>query len=80
MQRPTPVFVAVVCLGLTACAESLNPVQTRAWDAFKDCRQRAPTANLTELTPDGRIGFESGAGDYQIMIRCLSERYGYKFQ
>jgi hypothetical protein len=80
MRRLATVFVSVVCLGLTACAETLTPAQTRAWGAFQDCRQLAPTANLTRLTPEGGIGFESREGDYQIMIRCLSERYGYKFQ
>jgi hypothetical protein len=66
------------CLG--GCAESLNPAQTRAWDAFQDCRKLAPTANLTQLTPEGGLGFESRGGDYQIMIKCLNERYGYKYQ
>ena len=65
---------------LAGCAESLTPAQGRAYDAFKDCRTLAPTANLTWLTPDGGIGFESREGDYQIMIKCLSERYGYTFQ
>jgi hypothetical protein len=74
-------LVASHLAGLFAgCAESLNPAQGRAYDAFKDCRRLAPTANLTRLTPDGGLGFESREGDYQIMIKCLDERYGYKFQ
>jgi hypothetical protein len=44
------------------------------------CQRLAPTANLTSLTPDGALGFESREGDYQVMLRCLSERHGYKFQ
>ncbi len=66
------------CLG--GCAESLNPAQIRAWDAFQDCRKLAPTANLTRLSPEGGLGFESREGDYQIMIKCLNERYGYKYR
>jgi hypothetical protein len=73
-----PVSTLMGCLG--GCAESLNPAQTRAWDAFQDCRKLAPTANLTQLNPDGGLGFTSREGDYQIMIKCLNERYGYKFQ
>ena len=72
----TAAMLVATCGG---CAESLNPAQTRAWDAFKDCHKLAPTANLTRLTPEGGIGFESREGDYQIMIKCLNERYGYKY-
>ena len=72
--------LAGLCVALSACAENLNPAQRRAYGAFQDCRQQAPTANLTRLSPDGSIGFESREGDYQAMIRCLSERHGYKFQ
>lgn len=74
------VVLAGLCIVLSACAENLNPAQRRAWGAFHDCRQQAPTANITTLSEDGSIGFESREGDYQIMIRCLSERHGYKFQ
>jgi hypothetical protein len=75
------VFLAGLLLGgVAGCAETLTPAQSRAWDAFQDCRKLAPTANLTQLTPDGGLGFQSREGDYQIMIRCLNERYGYKFQ
>jgi hypothetical protein len=73
-----PASILMGCLG--GCAESLNPAQTRAWDAFQDCRKLAPTANLTQLTLDGGLGFQSREGDYQIMIKCLNERYGYKYQ
>lgn len=62
------------------CAPKLTPLQERAWDAFKDCQNLAPTAQLTWLLPDGRLGFQSREGDYQIMIRCLEERHGYKFR
>ena len=74
------VVLAIVCVGVAGCAENLNPAQKRAWGAFQDCRQIAPTANLTRLSEDGSIGFESREGDYQIMLRCLSERHGYKTQ
>ena len=65
---------------LTGCAPQMTPLQERAWDAFKDCQKLAPTAHITQVLPDGRIGFESREGDYQIMIRCLEERHGYKFR
>ena len=74
------VLVSVVIGGLCGCAESLTPAQTRAWDAFKDCQKLAPTASLTQLSPNGGLGFQSREGDYQIMIKCLNERYGYKYQ
>ena len=73
-------LVSIVIGSLSGCAESLTPAQTRAWDAFQDCRTLAPTANLTQLTPEGGLGFQSREGHYQIMIKCLNERYGYKFQ
>lgn len=63
-----------------ACAPSLTPLQERAYSAFKDCQNVAPTAQLGELLPDGRFGFTARPGDYQRMIRCLEERHGYKFQ
>lgn len=74
------VVVSIVIGGLGGCAESLTPAQTRAWDAYQDCRKLAPTANLTQLNPNGSLGFVSREGDYQIMIKCLNERYGYTFQ
>jgi len=73
-------FPFAVLATLTGCAETLTPAQSRAWDAFKDCQKVATTARLTQLTPEGRLGFESREGDYQAMIKCLSERHGYKFQ
>ena len=79
--RLTRVLALAAVVGAVAgCAESLTPAQTRAWDAFKDCQKLAPTAQLTQLTPEGRFGFQSREGDYQIMIQCLTERHGYKFQ
>ncbi len=80
MRGLSAVTLAALVLMLSGCAESLNPVQKRAWDAFQDCRQLAPTANLTTLSPEGGIGFQSREGDYQIMLRCLNERHGYKLQ
>ncbi len=72
--------IALAAFTLSGCAENLNPAQKRAYGAFKDCQLLAPTANLTRLSLEGDLGFESREGDYQIMIRCLSERHGYKFQ
>ena len=74
----TMVMIAVVVTGCAAA--KLTPAQTRAWDAFKDCQPLAPTAVMKEVTPDGGIGFEAREGDYQIMLRCLSERHGYTFR
>jgi hypothetical protein len=74
------VVASIVIGGLGGCAESLTPAQIRAWDAYQDCRKLAPTANLTQLPPEGGLGFQSREGDYQIMIKCLNERYGYKYQ
>ena len=70
--------VSLVLAGLGGCAQNMTPAQSRAWDAFHDCKKLAPTANITQLTPEGSLGFESREGDYQIMIKCLDERYGYK--
>jgi len=69
---------SLVLAGLGGCAQNMTPAQSRAWDAFHDCKKLAPTANITQLTPEGSLGFESREGDYQIMIKCLDERYGYK--
>lgn len=73
------VGVVFLAVGLTGCASSLTPLQERALDAFRDCQKLAPTAVLTQATPEGGLGFESREGDYQIMKRCLEERYGYRF-
>ena len=81
-----PVVLRVVALatlviaGLGGCTQTMTPAQSRAWDAFHDCKKLAPTANITQLTPEGSLGFESREGDYQIMIKCLDERYGYKYR
>jgi len=71
-------LASLVLAGLGGCAQNITPAQSRAWDAFHDCKKLAPTANITQLTPEGSLGFESREGDYQIMIKCLDERYGYK--
>jgi hypothetical protein len=82
MRSPVAIFFAavstLVIAGLGGCAQNMTPAQSRAWDAFHDCKKLAPTANITQLTPEGSLGFESREGDYQIMIQCLDERYGYK--
>ena len=78
--RDVWIVVGLVIVGVAGCAEKLNPAQRRAYDAFQDCQRSAPTANLTRLRPDGGLGFESREGDYQAMIRCLTERHGYNFR
>jgi len=72
------VMIAVLVAGCAAV--KLTPAQSRAWDAFKDCQPLAPTANLKEVTQEGGISFESREGDYQIMLKCLSERHGYTYR
>ncbi len=75
MPRYATLFL--IASTLTACAAAkMTPAQSRAWDAFQDCRKLAPTANLRGLTPEGGISVESREDDLQIMQKCLSERHG----
>lgn len=73
-------MAALLLVALTGCASGLNPLQERAYSAFKDCQSVAPTAQLGELLEDGRFGYSARPGDMQRMKQCLEERYGYKFQ
>ena len=73
-------LLALGIIALAGCAENFTPAQKRAYDAFQDCRRLAPTANLTQISPEGSIGFESREGDYQIMLKCLNERHGYNYR
>ena len=77
---PTRTVAVLLLTGVAGCAPSMTPLQEKAWDAFKDCQQLAPTAQLTELTPDGRFGFMTREStEFTTMKRCLEERYGYRF-
>ncbi len=64
---------------LTACAPKLTPLQERAWDAFKDCQQQAPSAVLQQIGEDGRLAYQAREYDIGLMQRCLQERWGYRF-
>lgn len=76
------VLAILGALGLCAgCASGgLTPLQERADSAFKDCQSVAPTAQITELLPDGRFRYSAAPGDVTRMRECLEQRYGYKFQ
>jgi hypothetical protein len=63
---------------LTACAPKLSPLQERAWDAFQDCKQKAPSAVLDQIYEDGRLSYSAREGDVGIMQRCLQEKFGYR--
>lgn len=72
--------VAGFLVTLCGCAPTLSPLQQRAWDAFKDCKQQAPTAVLEQISEDGRLSYSAREGDVGIMQRCLHERYGCRFR
>ena len=40
-------------VAVAACGAKLSPLQERAWDAFKDCQQQAPS--VYEILPDEPI-------------------------
>jgi hypothetical protein len=69
-------LMAVVAL--TACAPKLSPLQERAWDAFQDCKQKAPSAVLNQIHDDGQLSYSAREGDAGIMQRCLEEKFGYR--
>lgn len=79
-MRRGAMLVLVAATAAGCATATLTPAQTRAWDAFQDCRKLAPTANLRELTLEGNISFESREGDDRIMQKCLSERHGYRYR
>lgn len=67
-----------LAVGLAACGAKLSPLQERAWDAFYDCKLRAPTAVLHQIQEDGGISYSAREGDVGIMDRCLQEKFGYR--
>ena len=80
MERGRLVTLALALVGgAAASCVAMTPLQERAWHAFQDCQSVARTAQLRELTPDGRIGFEAEDGDMANMKQCLRERWGYPF-
>ena len=72
-------MAGLLVVALTACAPTLAPLQERAWDAFQDCKQQAPTAVLNQIYEDGRLSYSAREGDVGIMQRCLQEKFGYGF-
>jgi len=80
MERGRLVTLALALVGgAAASCVAMTPLQERAWYAFQDCREGARTAQLREVTPDGRLGFEAEDGDMANMKQCLRERWGYPF-
>ena len=71
-------LVGALAWTVVACASQMTPLQQRAYDAFKDCQRDNPTARLTQLTPDGNLGYTAAPVEYQRMRQCLGERYGYR--
>jgi hypothetical protein len=72
-------LIGALALTLPACAEQMTPLQHRLYDAFRDCQRDNPTARLTQLTPDGRLGYTAAPVEHRRMRQCLEERYGYRF-
>ena len=72
-------ILALALVGLTASCVSMTPLQERAWHAFQDCQRVARTAQLRQVTPDGRLGFEAEEADMANMKQCLRDRWGYPF-
>ena len=73
---------SVAVLLATACSVQVNPLQERAYNAFKDCQWSAPapTAQITEMREDGWFSYTAREGDVVRMQQCLEQRYGYKFR
>jgi hypothetical protein len=74
------VMAGSLVVALTGCAPTLTPLQERAWDAFQDCKQRAPSAVLNQVHEDGRLSYTAREGDVGIMQRCLQENFGFRFK
>lgn len=73
------IVVAVsLVAALTACAPNLSPLQERAWDAFNDCKQKAPSAVLEQIYDDGRLSYSGREGDVGIMQLCLQDKFGFR--
>ncbi len=66
----------------SGCAVQANPLQERAYNAFKDCQWSAPapTAQITEMRENGSFNYSAREGDVVRMQHCLEQRYGYKFK
>lgn len=77
-SRLTTLGLALVVVATASCV-AMTPLQGRAWHAFQDCQQAARTAQLRQVTPDGRLGFEAEEGDMAKMKQCLRDRWGYPF-
>jgi hypothetical protein len=72
------VLVSALAVVLTACAPKLAPLQEHAWDAFKACKQKAPSAVLEQIREDGGLSYTAREGDIGIMQRCLEDTFGYR--
>lgn len=80
MRRGRLATLALLLIGgPTAACVAMTPLQDRAWHAFQDCQSVARTAQLRQVTPDGRLGFEAEDGDMAKMKACLRDRWGYPF-
>jgi len=60
------------------CHKAVSPAGG-AWDAFYECKPKAPTAVLEQIQEDGAISYSAREGDVGIMQRCLEEKFGYRF-
>ena len=72
-------MAGLLLLALGGCATKLSPLQEKAWDAFKDCQQRAPSAVLDQINENGSLSYSAREGDIGIMQRCLEDKFGYRF-
>jgi len=77
-MRASLVMAVALVVALAACAPKLSPLQERAWDAFKDCKQQAPSAVLEQIREDGGVSYTAREGDAGIMQRCLEDKFGYR--
>jgi hypothetical protein len=75
MGRATSTVVLVTA-GVAGCA-GLNVGQEQGWVAFRDCQKGAPSATLEDLSPSGRVHYQSLEGvDFSSMKACM-ERGNY---
>jgi hypothetical protein len=72
------VVAGTLVVALSACAPKLSPLQEHAWDAFRDCKQKAPSAVLEQIRDDGGLSYTAREGDIGIMQRCLEDKFGYR--
>lgn len=72
-------LIGALALTAVGCAGQMPPLQQRAYDAFTDCQRENPTARLTRLTPEGRLGATAAPVEYQRVRQCLMERHGYRY-